>query len=250
MSQNSQLVPGPGAMLLGGIDLPAGAWFGWHRHDAHQLAWAVRGVVAVNVGDAHWVLPPTMALWLPAGVEHRTGATSRALLRGVYADPGRCPVDWPEPRLVRVTSLLRELLEHLARADLADPPRLRAESVVFDLLEPVEVMPISLPMPVDPRARFVANALLADPADQRGLAEFGRAARAGERTLARLFLAETKLTFGRWRTQARLRAALPLLAAGLPLTAVSRRAGYSSPSAFIAAFRRAVGIPPGEYFAR
>jgi hypothetical protein len=40
-------------MVLGEFDLPAGTWFPWHVHDEHQLAWAARGVVVVNVGDAH-----------------------------------------------------------------------------------------------------------------------------------------------------------------------------------------------------
>jgi AraC-like DNA-binding protein len=67
------------------------------------------------------------------------------------------------------------------------------------------------------------------------------------RTLRRLFLAETGLSFGRWERRARLRAALPLLAAGAPVAAAARRAGYATPSAFVAAFRRTVGFPPGAY---
>lgn len=235
-------------MLLGTFDLAAGTWFPWHVHDLHQLVWASRGVVAVNVGDAHWVLPPTRALWLPAGVSHRTGTAGRSMLRGVYADPERCPVRWDAPRMIMVRPLLRELLEHLANADLSTAARARAELVVFDLLEPVEVVPIVVPVPSDPRARQVADVLLADPGDPRGLPELGRLVGASDRTLARLFLAECRMTFGRWRTQARLRAALALLATGMPLTGVAPRVGYSSPSAFIAAFRRAVGVTPAEYF--
>jgi AraC-like DNA-binding protein/quercetin dioxygenase-like cupin family protein len=246
---STPVVPVAGAMALGEIELPAGTWFSWHVHEHHQLVWAARGVVAVNAGDAHWVLPTTRALWLPAGVVHRTGSDGRASLRGIYADPERCPVGWPEPRMIAVGPLLRELLDHLTGDELPDEPRARAEAVVFDLLEPVDVTPISVPVPEDPRARRVAEALLADPADPRGLAEFGREVGASGRTLARIFLAESNLSFGRWRTQVRLRAALPWLAAGVPLAGIARRVGYSSPSAFVAAFRRAVGMTPGEYFA-
>ena len=60
------------------LDLLPGTWFPWHEHELHQLVWSARGVVAVNVGDAHWVLPPTRAVWLPAGIRHRTGAVDRA----------------------------------------------------------------------------------------------------------------------------------------------------------------------------
>lgn len=236
------------AMLLRDLPLPSGSWFPWHVHDQHQLVWASQGVAAVNAGSAHWVLPPTRALWMPAGVSHRTGTQGRALLHGIYADPSRCPIAWPAPRIVAVRPLLRALLEHLSGDDLSVPERSRAEAVVFDLLEPVPVVPITLPWPSDPRAVAVAEALLADPADPRDLAAYGRSVGASDRTLARLFLAECDMTFGRWRTQARLRAALGLLAGGMPLSGVAPRVGYSSPSAFVAAFRRAVGVTPAEYF--
>jgi AraC-like DNA-binding protein len=237
-----------GAMLLRDLPLPSSSWFPWHVHGQHQLVWASQGVAAVNVGSAHWVLPPTRALWLPAGVWHRTGTHGRAQLHGIYADPDRCPLSWPEPRMVSVRPLLRALLEHLADDGLSAGERARAEAVVFDVLEPVPVVPVTLPWPSDPRAVAVAEALLADPADPRDLAAHGRSVGASDRTLARLFLAECDMTFGRWRTQARLRAALGLLAGGMPLTGVAPRVGYSSPSAFVAAFRRAVGVTPAEYF--
>lgn len=236
-------------MLLGAFDLPAGTWFPWHEHPAHQLVWSARGVVAVKSGDAGWVLPPTRALWLPAGVRHRTGALGRAALRGIYADPALSPVSWPAPRMVVVRPLLRELLEYLTGDGVAPEARLRAEAVAFDLLEPLDVVPIVVPAPVDPRARDVEAALLANPADPRGLAEFGRDVGAGERTLARIFVRECRMPFGAWRTQVRLRAALPFLAQGTPLETVAFRVGYSSASAFAAAFRRAVGVTPGAYFA-
>lgn len=237
------------AMVFGDFDLPQSTWFDWHVHDQHhQLAWASRGVVAVKAGSAYWVLPPARALWIPSGTVHRTGSVGNAVLRGIFMDHARSPVSWPEPRLVRVRPLLRELLEHLTAGGLSEDARLRAEAVAFDLLEPVAAAPIIVPLPVDERARRVARALILDPGDSRGLELFGREVGASERTLARIFLRETQLSFGRWRTQVRLRASLPLLATGMPLGGVASRVGYASPSAFVAAFRREVGVPPGAYF--
>jgi AraC-like DNA-binding protein len=113
---------------------------------------------------------------------------------------------------------------------------------------PVAMTAIDLRMPDDDRARQVALALLANPADKRALAEWGREAGASERTLARGFLAGTGIPFGRWRTLLRLQAALPALAAGDPVSAVARRAGYDTASAFVAAFRRETGLTPVAYF--
>jgi AraC-like DNA-binding protein len=44
-----------------------------------------------------------------------------------------------------------------------------------------------------------------------------------------------------------MQAALPLLAEGRPVRRVARRVGYATPSAFVAAFRRTVGVAPGRY---
>ena len=52
----------------------------------------------------------------------------------------------------------------------------------------------------------------------------------------------------RWRTLARLQAALSMLAAGDPVGRVAGRVGYDTPSAFVAAFRRETGQTPGTFF--
>ncbi len=70
------------------------------------------------------------------------------------------------------------------------------------------------------------------------------------RTLSRRFLAETGMTFRQWQRQARLLAALVRLAQREPVTSVALDLGYDSPSAFIYAFRRALGTTPGRYFER
>ena len=50
------------------------------------------------------------------------------------------------------------------------------------------------------------------------------------------------------RRQLRLLAALEFLAEGRPVTTVAFELGYASPSAFIAAFRLALGVTPARYF--
>ncbi|MFN4091058.1 MAG: helix-turn-helix domain-containing protein, partial [Alphaproteobacteria bacterium] len=87
----------------------------------------------------------------------------------------------------------------------------------------------------------------ATPGDERGLDDWSRRAGASERTLARLFLAETGFTFGAWRQRLRLLAAMTRLAAGEPVTTVALDLGYANPSAFTAMFRRHMGAAPTRY---
>lgn len=60
--------------------------------------------------------------------------------------------------------------------------------------------------------------------------------------------AETGLTFGQWRQQVRLLAALTRLAQGEPITRIALELGYSSQSAFTTMFRKALGKTPAQYF--
>ena len=228
--------------------MPVGRRFEWHEHGDHQLAWAPEGVLVVRTEHGSYVLPPARARWIPSGTRHETLASGAAVLRSVYVRPGRCPITWERPTPVVVSPLLRELIPHLEGDTLAESERSRAEALLFDLLAPLAVATIDVRLPVDDRARAVAEALLAAPDDTRTLDEWGRRFGASSRTLARAFLAETGLSFGRWRTLARLQAALLQLAEGLPVGVVAPRVGYRTPSAFVAAFRAHTGSTPGRYF--
>lgn len=239
------------AVVVATFPMPAGLVFDWHTHDEHQLAWPATGVLAVRTQATAWVLPPTRALWIPAGVRHETLTSgAAAVMRSLYVRPALCPIDWTEPTPVAATQLLAELIGYLDSPGLGADQRERAEAVLVDVLEPVAMTTIDVRMPDDDRAREVAEALASNPADGRTLSDWGRHVGASERTLARAFLADTGMSFGRWRTTLRLQAALPALAAGDPVGNVARRLGYESASSFVAAFRRETGRTPASFFAR
>src|SRR5215831_9082180 len=124
MSQNGQSCDpwagAPGAVIAVTFPMPAGVVFNWHTHDDHQLAWAASGVLTVRTQSADWVLPPTRALWIPAGLKHETLAAGVATMRSLYLRPGRSPAQWTSPVPVTVTPLLAELIGYLG-SDALDP---------------------------------------------------------------------------------------------------------------------------------
>ncbi|MER7769071.1 helix-turn-helix transcriptional regulator [Kitasatospora sp. NPDC096140] len=256
MSSNGQPRPGPpgtvdeaaGAIVVRSYDLAPGSRFGTHWHDTHQVVWARNGVLTVSTEDGEWILPPTRALWIPAGTAHQTAALAGTAMRSLNITRGPGLPGWSVPQPVAVDQLVAGLIDHLARPALDPPRRLRAQAVLIDNLAPVPARSIEVLMPVDPRALDVARALVADPADPRTLAQWGHHVGAGARTLARAFAADTGITFARWRTAVRLRAALGHLAHGEPVGRVAGRVGYATPSAFVAAFVRETGLTPGSYF--
>ncbi len=134
------------------LPLAGGFRFETHVHREHQVVWAASSSILVAVGEHPWVLPSTLALWVPAGVEHTTSASRAAAMRGVYVHP-QIPSPWREPTVVAVTAVVRELIDLLSDVELLGPTRERAESLLLDLLRPVYPHAITLPMPVPARAR-------------------------------------------------------------------------------------------------
>jgi AraC-like DNA-binding protein len=241
--------PPPGSAIgLTRFDMARGQRYQRHTHPKHQLAWASSGVLMVDVEDRYWVLPTTLALWIPATVRHTSMALQQSTMQGIYLDPATCPRSWASPTVLAVSALARNLIEYLT-GELTEPARIHAETVLLDVLQPVEKAAIELPLPHDERARDVADILLAAPADQHTIAELARRVGSSPRTLLRLFLADTGLTFNQWRVHARLQSAMAYLADGLPVVQVADRVGYATPSAFVAAFRRVTGHTPAAYFA-
>jgi AraC-like DNA-binding protein/quercetin dioxygenase-like cupin family protein len=236
------------AVMVVTFPMPKGLVFDWHTHADHQLAWAASGVLTVRTQASAWVLPPSRALWIPASVPHETLSTGAATMRSAYLRPDRCPLSWAEPTPVSAGPLLCELIGYLEDRSLPQDQRARAEAVMIDLLRPVAMTTVEVRWPADDLARQVADRLADAPADGRTLSAWGHEVGASERTLARAFLAETGVSFGRWRTMLRIQAALTELAAGEPVAAVARRVGYDSDSAFVQAFRRETGVTPGAYF--
>jgi AraC-like DNA-binding protein/uncharacterized RmlC-like cupin family protein len=252
MSQLGQPVaatePPASAMEVCTFPMPPGTVFDWHTHTDHQLAWAASGVLTVRSGAEAWVLPPTRALWIPAGVPHETLSASSTTMRSAYVRPDHCPIRWSECTPVVATPLMASLLDYLADGSLEASRRTNAEVLLVDLLEPIDAISVEVRLPIDDRARRVAELLAEDPADDRTLAEWGHEVGASGRTLARSFVTDTGLPFGRWRSLLRLRTAMEALAAGEPVARVAEAVGYDSASAFVAAFRRETGITPAAYY--
>ena len=233
-------------------DYPAGHVVAPHSHSRAQLIFASRGVMTVTTDEGAFVVPPQRAVWMPAGTVHRVesrGAYSmRTLLirTGTIAGlPNRC-------RVVTVAPLLRDIILAMVDAPQDYPPgspEERLAAVAIDLIAALPIAPLHLPMPNDRRLGRLTSALLAEPADSRSLDDWAREIAASGRTLARLFIVETGMTFRAWRQQARLLRALEMMAAGQPVTTVALDVGYESPSAFIAMFRRVLGVSPTRYFA-
>ncbi len=222
-----------------------------HWHGRAQLVYACDGVVKVTARQGSWVVPQHRGVWIPARTVHRIDSAGAFSMRSLYVrdDSG---VELPvECGVVGVSPLLRELILAAVDAphlyDLAGRDG-RVMDLILNEIRSLPSVPLHLPEPTDSRLRQITAAIQENPADTRTLEAWGRYAGASPRTLARLFSAETGMTFRYWQQQARLLEGLIRLAEGEPVTSVALEVGYENPSAFISMFRRALGVTPGRYF--
>jgi len=225
---------------------------GAHDHPRSQLLYAASGVMTVKTDKGIWVVPPFRAVWIPAHTLHQVIVSTRLSMRTLYIEPeffkdapGSCCV-------ISVSPLLKELILEAVKFPRLYPlngPEERIMSVIVDQIQRMDITSVNLTIPKDPRLKAIYLGLDKNPGDRRTLEEWGKDVGATRRTLTRLFLSETAMTFGHWRQQIRILKSLTRLAENEPVTTIALDMGYENPSAFISMFRKALGKTPGQYFA-
>lgn len=238
-----------------------------HDHPWAQIAISTKGTVRLTVEHGTYLVPPSRALWIPAGVEHAVTVVEDAELRTLYLlQPGeRCGPDvprveeaaWRRCRVLEVSDLLRALVleMNVKPDDGSEPPpaselqrERRISALVLDELRRARPVRLGVDLPVDKRLRSLCESVIDDPTRHSTLDAWARDTGASPRTVARLFRQELGTTFIQWRHQVLLAKALVMAARKLPMGTIAAELGYASPSAFTAMVRRSVGAPPSEFF--
>jgi AraC-like DNA-binding protein/mannose-6-phosphate isomerase-like protein (cupin superfamily) len=224
-----------------------------HQHPWHQLLYATSGAMTVSTNQSSWMIPTGRAVFIPASCVHTIRMWGTVEMRSLYLAPGLTGFGNAECRVVEVTPLLRELiLRTVERLGLdsraAHDARLIGllEDEVKTALAEAEHSPLALPLPADERARALACSVLEQPLTNDSVDDLARQHAVARRTLERRFRDETGMSFGMWRQKARLLDSIRLLAEGRSVTDAALDCGYSSVSAFIAAFKGTFGYTPGR----
>jgi AraC-like DNA-binding protein len=224
----------------------------WHTHELHQIEYALAGVVEVETAAAHYVLPSQQAVWIPAGLAHRT-TLRRVRTVSVFFAPDLVPNPPPEARVLAAAPVIREMIVYAARwpimrttsDPIADTFFLALANLVGDGLE--HETPLGLPTSDDAviaAAMDYTNAHLDDVRAQ----DVGRAIGVSERTLRRQFRAVTGMEWRRYLLESRLLRAMALLVEpNRTVMDVATTVGFDSVSAFTRAFRRYTGETPTAY---
>jgi len=224
-----------------------------HQHPWHQFLYAISGAMTVSAERSSWMIPTGRAVFIPARCAHAIRMWGTVEMRTLYLAPALTRLESGECRVVEVAPLLRELILRAVERMGLDS-RAAHDSRLIGLLED-EIQaamvlaadsPLVLPMPDDERARALARYVLDNPLLGEGVDRLAKQYGLARRTLERRFRDGTGMSFGMWRQKARLLDSIRLLAEDRSVTDAALDCGYSSVSAFIAAFKGTFGYTPGR----
>jgi len=225
----------------------------FHAHSKSQLMVTNAGLITLETDAGVCVVPPRSAAWIEGGMPHRVSCSGAASGYIVFVAAGAArPMAGPCHALA-VSPFLSALLERVQ----ALPQRYRLDDgdgrlmqVLIDEIQAAQPEGLHLPMPRDRRLRRMASALCAEPQLQARLADWAQRIGMSERSMTRLFLAETGLTVNQWRRQLHVLTALQQLSEGQRIQTVADALGYESAPAFVTMFRKAVGSSPRRFLAQ
>ncbi len=224
------------------------------RVDRHYLLCASAGALRLEAEGRTWVLPPARAALIQADRPIRVSVPRPVTTASVLFDIGFAPVP-PAPLTVfDLSPLARCLVAECGGWGESDEPLTAYARTLFAALAAVawrlaeQPSPVVVPAGRSPELRRAlrlteerlgGRVRFEDVAAEVGLAP---------RSLARRFADETGMT---WRAVLRrlrlLRAIEELAATDAPVTRIAFTVGYSSLSAFNAAFQELTGRTPTDY---
>jgi AraC-like DNA-binding protein/mannose-6-phosphate isomerase-like protein (cupin superfamily) len=222
----------------------------FHHHAKGQFLLWMKGLLTCEVAGGFWIVPPGSGIWVPAGVEHRMQATGRIACYVVFVAPEASRALPAQCCTLSTTPLLRELVARSAEfpwryeeGGMAS----RLMTLLLDELALARMGRLYLPMPADARLRRLVDLIVANPMERGSISSWAKRFDLGARTLSRLVVQETGMSFGRWRRQLHLMLAIQWLTKGASVRDVADGLGYENASSFVLMFRKALGETPGRY---
>ncbi|AJP59612.1 AraC family transcriptional regulator [Pandoraea vervacti] len=243
----SGVLPEPAPLTFRSATFEGGQVFESRRQPWGKVGFALTGVMEVIVEGKHFLSPPHYATWIPAQASHRCHNRQSVRFVTIYIDHDGCR-DMPETACTLALSpLIRVIFSDFLSRDVMTPQGeddLRLARVLMDQLRKAPRRDSYLPVSDDPLVRPITDALQSHPSDRRSLADWAESLGATERTVSRRFQSSMGISFNEWRQRLKLVIALSQIEEGKPVQRIADDLGYSTPSAFIAMFRRQTGTSP------
>ncbi|MCG3098688.1 helix-turn-helix transcriptional regulator [Enterobacter sp. DRP3] len=220
---------------------------GMHSHLRHQLLFSAAGSITIELDNTLCLLPPRRAAWIPAGTAHRAIMRGTMAYRSLYFS-GTLPLSALPLQIVEVNPLFFEVIERMAFWPWGMPTE-RQSSLINVFCEEIKNAHRenwTLRFPSDIRLNTWLNTIRKGELPPR-LGQLVQKVGACERTISRIFIRETGMSYQSWRQQWRLLKAMEMLCEGMSLSQVAQQLDFVSDSAFIVFFRQYTGTTPTRY---
>jgi AraC-like DNA-binding protein/mannose-6-phosphate isomerase-like protein (cupin superfamily) len=221
-----------------------------HRHTRGQLLYGATGVMTVITEHGAWIVPPDQAVWIPPGIDHSVRAIGPVEVRSIYVTRERLTGFHDKCQVLAMSPLMRALVLRAVdievEYDIHGRDGLAMELLIAEL-RALPVLPLSLPLPRDPKLVRHCQRFIRAPQASVKIDDWADALAMSRRTLTRHFKLECGMSLAAWARRACLFAALPRLAQGEAVTAIALDLGHESPAAFTTMFRKTLGFPPSRY---
>ncbi|MGB4778961.1 helix-turn-helix domain-containing protein [Microbacterium sp.] len=233
-----------GDLSLNSTELLPAAHTPSHTNETHVLSWMYRGSGYVDIAGRRHERHRGAATWIPAQVEHTTGIRENSISLPI-GTASTAELSLTEPLQAQFAPIWDDYLMFCAissRTPLRPDGYDRGHILGLFAEQLAEQRALTVPMPTHPRAREAAMHYLRHVGASRDTAIVDL-----PEGVRQAFLAETGMSFARWRYAARMRIARDLLAGGAKPSVVARRTGYAHLPTFSAAFTRFHGMSPRDY---
>lgn len=234
------------------VDYAKGHIIAPHKHlNSAQLMYAISGTLLIETHAGRWLVPPNRAVLLTAGEEHSVIMRSHTQVRSLLIKADAANSCLPNSSFViNVTPLLKELIQAATLLPVDYAADKHANLLISLLLEELKhhhALNLLLPWPKEARYHNVCEYLTHHLSDARPITDWASELHISAKTFERQFVQLTGISFGKWRQQARLLYSLEALNEELPITEVALNHGYSSHSAYSAAFKAFFGHCPSDF---
>ena len=229
--------------------------YDWHSHPHHQLLYAVEGVLRLETAQKLFLLPPQRAVWIPAGVLHRT-ILNRVNSCSVFFRPALVPTDIHDVRVINAMPIVREMVRFAMRWTQYRDANDALANAYFQTLGLLcaewiqQELPFYLPIN---HASFLKTAIewTLNNLENATLEQAAKSVHYSPRHFSRCFKQAMGIEWRQFRLQARLLKAMELLIEPrIQIAQVAYRVGFNNLSAFAKAFALFVGESPSAYRAR
>ncbi len=228
---------------------------GLHTHPTGLIGLRLSGGrYGIELESGFVVIPSRCAVWVPPGCRHNVVQTTDTTSVSLHIAPevaSRMPA---EPMRCFVNPMTFEMMKHFAAVYGTTEKGIHAKRLARILIEEVLAAPRIprgfAPVPGDERLKRIFRELAVPEVRRLTADQMAATAGVSARTLSRLTLKETGLSFGQWLLHGVMLYALEDLACGRTVEATAGLAGFENVSAFIRAFARIFGVTPGEYVKR